>query len=317
MPKWLKPLADSAPGRFITHIVNRYIRHDVDRQGAALAYYLLFAIFPFLIFLSSLLGLLELDISAIVQALSPILPVQVLEVAETYLNYVSQTSSSTILWFSLVFTIYFPMRAAKCLMFAVRRAYHLPAPKNRFIYTFKILLYTVFLLVTIALSLVLATVGERVLEILGRWIDLPVLFVELWMNLRFVVLGVVVFAAVGLLYVMAQDERQSAGDVLPGAAFSLVVWLVLSAVYSFYVENFSNYSLIYGTLGTVIVLLIWLYLTAVVLIMGAEMNDSLIALRRERALHPAGRRRKHGSQVTEKSEEAEKTRSPGEEKESV
>ncbi len=308
LPKWLKPLADSAPGRFVTHIANRYFRHDVDRQGAALAYYLLFAIFPFLIFLSSLLGLLDLDISGIVHALSPVLPAQVLELTEAYLGYVSQTSSTAILWFSLVFTIYFPMRAANCLMLAVRRAYHLPAPKNQLIYTFKVLLYTMFLLLTIALTLVLTTVGERTLRFLGGWIDLPDLFVELWMGLRFVVLGVVVFAAVGLLYAMAQDERQRPGNIIPGVVFSLAVWMVLSAVYSFYVENFANYSVIYGTLGTVIVLLMWLYLTAVVLIMGAEMNDTLMAVRRERTAHLTGRRGKRAGGTKEKSEEAEKKR---------
>ena len=281
MPKWLKPLAGSRPGRFVAHIVNRYFRHDVDRQSAALAYYLLFAIFPFLIFLSSLLGLLNLDISSIVQALSPLMPAQVLEVTETYLSYVSHTSSTTMLWFGLVFTIYFPMRAANCLMYAVRRAYHLPAPKNRFVYTLKVLLYTMFLLLTIALTLTLTTVGEKVLGFLGGLVTLPDAFVELWIGLRFVVLGVVVFAAVGLLYAMAHDERQRPGKIIPGVVFSLAVWMVLSAAYSFYVENIANYSVIYGTLGTVIVLLIWLYLTAVILIMGAELNDTLLAMRTE------------------------------------
>ena len=65
MPVWMQPVANSRPGRFISHMVRRYFAHDVGRQGAALAYYLLFTIFPFLIFLSSLLGLLDLDISGI------------------------------------------------------------------------------------------------------------------------------------------------------------------------------------------------------------------------------------------------------------
>ena len=295
MPKWIRPLADSRPGRFITHIVNRYFRHDVGRQSAALAYYLLFAIFPFLIFFSSLLGLLDLDISGIVQALSPLLPAQVLELTETYLSYVSQTSSATMLWFGLAFTIYFPMRAANCLMYAVRRAYHLPQPRNQFIYTCKVLLYTMFLLLAIVLTLVLTTVGERALGFLGRVVSLPEIFVRLWMDLRFVVLGVVVFAAVGILYAMAQDTRQPAQNVVPGVVFSLAAWMILSAAYSFYVENFANYSVIYGTLGAMIVLLIWLYLTAVVLIMGAELNDTLLVMREENARRQRRRQRSGGA----------------------
>ena len=91
----------------------------------------------------------------------------------------------------------------------------------------------------------------------------------------------VVFGAVGLLYAMAQDTRQPGRNIVPGVVVSLVAWIALSAGYSFYVENFANYSLIYGTLGTMVVLMIWLYLTATVLIMGAEINDALLTMREE------------------------------------
>ena len=277
--KWIKPGADSWPGRFVTGCLRRYFYHDVGRQSAALAYYLLFTLFPFLIFLSSLLGLLNLDVSEILGALQPLLPAEVLDVAEAYLEYASRTSSAAMLWFGLIFSIYFPMRAADCLMRAVRRAYHLPRPGNHLVYRFKVLLYTVFLLVTIAVTLALATVSQRMLTFVGRYITLPLVFVELWDLLRFLMLAVVVFGAVGLLYAMAQDSRQPGRNVVPGVITSLAAWMALSAAYSFYVENFANYSLIYGTLGTMVVLMIWLYLTATVLIMGAEINDTLVSLR--------------------------------------
>lgn len=289
--KWLKPVAQSWPGRFVTNCLERYFHHDVGRQSAALAYYLLFTLFPFLIFLSSLLGLLQLDISEVMRALQPLLPMEVLDVAEAYLEYASRTSSAAMLWFGLVFSIYFPMRAADCLMRAVRRAYHLPRPANQLVYRFKVLLYTVFLLVTIALTLALATVSQRMLAFLGRYVTLPAGFVDLWDFLRFPVLGVVVFGAVGLLYAMAQDTRQPGRNIVPGVVVSLAAWIALSAAYSFYVENFANYSLIYGTLGTMVVLMIWLYLTATVLIMGAEINDSLMSMRRENRLR-AGKKEK-------------------------
>ena len=252
------------------------------QEAAALAYYLLFMIFPLLIFLSSLLGLLELDISGITNSLDALLPSGVVDVVESYLSYVSQTSSRTMLWFGLVFTIYFPMRAADCLMIAVRRAYHLPRPKNQVLYMMKVLLYTVFLLVTIALTLALVTVGRQALEFAGRFVVVPEAFIELWTDLRFLVLGGVMFGAVGLLYAAAQDSRQAARNVVPGALAALVGWMVVSAAFAFYVENFANYTVIYGALGTVIVLMMWLNLTALMLIMGAEINGVLNSLRGRR-----------------------------------
>ena len=86
MPEWLKPAAESWPGRFLTKIIGRYFLHDVGRQGAALAYYLLFMLFPFLIFVSSLLGLLDLDVSGIIVSLGTLLPQGVLDVIESYLT---------------------------------------------------------------------------------------------------------------------------------------------------------------------------------------------------------------------------------------
>ena len=282
MPKWIKSITKTLPGKFLTKTIERYFLHGVAQEAAALAYYLLFMIFPLLIFLSSLLGLLELDISGITNSLDALLPSGVVDVVESYLSYVSQTSSRTMLWFGLVFTIYFPMRAADCLMIAVRRAYHLPRPKNQVLYMMKVLLYTVFLLVTIALTLALVTVGRQALEFAGRFVVVPEAFIELWTDLRFLVLGGVMFGAVGLLYAADQDSRQAARNVVPGALAALVGWMVVSAAFAFYVENFANYTVIYGALGTVIVLMMWLNLTALMLIMGAEINGVLNSLRGRR-----------------------------------
>ena len=282
MPKWIKAVTHSRPGQFVTKTVERYMLHSVGQEAAALAYFLLFTIFPLAIFLSSLLGLLDLDISGIVMGLRTLLPNSVVDIVESYLSYVSETSSKAMLWFGLVFTVYFPMRAADCLMSAVRKAYHLPRPKNQIFYMAKVLLYTVFLILTLVLTLVLVTVGRAALEFAGRFIVVPAAFIEFWEDMRFLILGGVMFAAVGFLYAVAQDERQPVGNIVPGVLAALVGWMVVSAVFSYYVEHFAKYSVIYGALGTVIVLMMWLNLTAIMLIMGAEINGVLISIRKKR-----------------------------------
>lgn len=269
-------------GRFLTGLAERYFAHDVGRQAAALAYYLLFTLFPFLIFLHNLLGRFQFSAMGLLGQLRHLLPEQVLVLVETYLSYVEETSSPALLWFSLVFTLWFPMRAVRSLMGSVRQAYHLGEVRNRLWYNLKILLYTVTLLVTIVANLVLATVGRRALGLVQRLlpITLPQVLSEGWNLLRFGLLGVLIFGAVGLLYAMAQDAPQRGRCILPGAVAALAAWLAMSAGFSFYVEHFANYSLIYGALGTVIILMVWLYMTAIVLIMGAEVNDTLRAMRK-------------------------------------
>ena len=146
MGKWLKRASESRTGQFIAQLLSRYFSHDVGKESAALAYYLLFSLFPFLIFVSSLIGRLRLDYASILGSLSALLPPEILDLLGTYLDYVTATSSDAMLWFGLVFSVYFPMRAANALMRAVRRAYHLPRPRRAWVHTVKVLCYTVFLL---------------------------------------------------------------------------------------------------------------------------------------------------------------------------
>ena len=129
-----KKLLSSGPrtavGRLAADMLRRYYTHDVARDSAALTYYLLFAIFPLLIFISALLGLLDLDIAYITSVLKPLLPADVLGVVQSYLEYVSANQSRQLLWFSLVFSIWFPMRATGCLMHSLRKAFGQPTPES-------------------------------------------------------------------------------------------------------------------------------------------------------------------------------------------
>lgn len=264
---------------FCTLMVRRYLRHSVGAQAAALAFYLLFMIFPFLIFLSALLGLLQLDVAGILRALGEVMPREAVNLIGTYLSYVQENSSIRLAVFGLVFSVWFPMRAANTLMRSVRTAYRLGPPQTPIIHTIKSLLYTVMLLVTLSLTLVAVTVTDRILTWAVIKLHLPQFAASLWETLRFPVAGLAGFFALYSLYALAQDRRQSLKDIWPGTVFALGAWLGISWLYNFYVENFAHYSVLYGSIGTIIVLLIWLNLTAVVLIMGAEMNGVLMQMR--------------------------------------
>ena len=265
-------------------VIQNFFEHNVGKNAAALAYYLLFALFPMLIFLSNLLGLLDLNISEIIQILQRFLPKDVVGIVESYLDHVSHTSSQSMLWFALVFTVWFPMRAAKGLMDDVRLAYHLGKPAHPVSYTIRQLVYTVVLLIVVGLTLLFSTLGKQVLGYLNHLIPEKTLRISdylltIWQYLRFIPVGALMFAALGTLYAASLDKRQPWEEMLPGITAALLSWIVVSIGFSVYVENFANYSVIYGTLGAVIVLLMWLYMTAVILILGAELNAALRTVR--------------------------------------
>ena len=171
-------------------LIQRFLRHNVGMQGAALAFYLLFMIFPLLIFVSALLGLLHLDVNGILEAAGEFLPRQVVSFIEVYLNYVAANPSMKLLLFGLFFSLYFPMRATNALMRSVRIAYHLGPPRGAFVQFIKTLVYTAVLIAAIALTLTLMTVGDRVLLYAVEHFGLPYFWASLWARLRFPVAGV-------------------------------------------------------------------------------------------------------------------------------
>lgn len=262
-------------GRLAADMVQRYYAHDVARDSAALTYYLLFAIFPLLIFISTLLGLLELDIAYITSVLEPLFPADVLNVVRSYLEYVSTNPSRQLLWFSLVFSIWFPMRASGCLMHSLRKAFGRSAPESLWRSQLRILLFTVWLIVVIAVTLCLVVVGRTVLEFVGRFVSVTEAFITAWSSLRFVVLALVMVVTLVLLYMLSQGQRRPLREVLPGVASSLAAWMVLSMAFSYYVEHVGQYSVLYGSIATVIVVLLWLYMSGQVLILGAEFSAAL------------------------------------------
>ena len=217
----------------------------------------------------------------ILQALQEILPAQIVDFLDVYLTYVGENSSLRLMLFGLFFSIYFPARAANSLMRSVRIAYHLGPPRGAVWQLCKTLIYTLLLMITIALTVTLMTVSDRLLAYAVVHFRLPLFIAVLWGKLRFPIIAVVGYFALLFLYAMAQDGRPIWHNIWPGTLAALGAWLALSWLYAWYVENIAHYSLLYGSIGTIIVLLIWLNMSAMTLIMGAELNGTLISLRKD------------------------------------
>ena len=233
--------------KVIRNTVFNIAEHGVGKSAAALTYYLLFAMFPLLVFVSNLLGLLDLDIASISKTLLPIMPDDVVNLLEAYLYYVTDSSSQVMLWFSLVFTVWFPFRAVKSLMDDVRIAYQLGKPPRPVFYAIRQFLFTVIFLAIIIVLFLLAVLGRRFVSTVTNWLGLegilqiPAVLLNLWQYLRFILLAAIMFGILGLLYVVSQDRKRPAKAILPGVAIAMTAWLIVSIGFSVYVENFAKY----------------------------------------------------------------------------
>lgn len=272
----------SAVGRVAGQVLLRYYDHDVARDSAALTYYLLFALFPLLIFISVLLGALQLDVESISTFLSNFAPPAVVGIVKAYLRYVSGNASKELLWFSLVFSVWFPMRATSCLMHSVRKAFNASRPDSMWRGTLRTLIFAILLIISIVLTTLLTMVGRRALEFVSARVMIPEGFINVWSYLRFILMGIVMAVMLGALYMLALGKRMPVRQVMPGVLSSLAAWLGVSMAFSYYVEHFAHYAELYGSIATIVVALLWLYWSGTVLILGAELNGALIAEREQR-----------------------------------
>lgn len=286
MKKQLKiPKMRTAFGQVCSQLLQRFFAHDVGRDSAALAYYLLFALFPLMILASLIISALKIDINSIVNDLAQFTPTDVSSVIGGYLEYVVGNHNRYLLLFSLVFSIWFPMRATNTLTHSVRKAFGRLAPENRLKNTLFVCLYSLLLIITISVAIFLTVVGRQTLEFLAHFLRLTDMFINVWTYLRFVLLFVIMALAIGALYILALGEKRPFGEIMPGVIASLVLWMVLSMVFAYYVGHVAHYAVLYGSIATAIVVLLWLYLSAMALILGAELAGILSQRRREKRLN--------------------------------
>ncbi|WP_305152132.1 YihY/virulence factor BrkB family protein [uncultured Dubosiella sp.] len=277
MLKRVKTLLHRYEHTLVFALVRRYVEDDLGSKAASLAYYFLFSVFPLLILAASLIGGLQIEPDALAKACAGFLPASIIEMMTTYLAYIKQSYNTTILIFSLVFSVYFPFRAIKELMQDVRASFRQPDRTRPKTYILRQLLCTVLMPATLFFSLLLIVLGQNVIEYFLHWflpdtIHLSRFLLSLWQYARFVAAAGLMALSLGALYAFSLDRVAPIRTIAPGIVFAILLWIASSVCFSFYVENYANYSLIYGTLGALIVLLLWLYLTSLILILGSELN---------------------------------------------
>ena len=274
-------------------LLKRYMRDDIGMKAAALSYYLIFSIFPMLILLSMIVGMMHLNASSLDGLLDSLLPKDMIEVLKNYIVYVNDSYNSTLMSFAIIFSIYFPWRFIKSLMESIRVSFGLGKSKHLLRDIIRQLICTLLLPLTILLCLILIIFGQNVITwicslLLPGTIRLSNLLLNLWQYLRFVAAALLMSASLAILYELSMDKPLKVKKILPGILFSIFAWILASVIFSFYVENFANYSVIYGAIGGFMVLLLWLYLTSTIFILGSELNDILLQRKeKETAVKPS------------------------------
>lgn len=259
--------------RVIRQLTIRYFKNTVGRSAAELAYYLLFALFPALIFLNAALSLLHLSDTALMDNLAAVLPSQVLEIIRSYLSYIQELDARVLLYACLVLSVLAVSRAMRSLMRSVSRAYDIP--RQGFLVSIAAVMMAVAMMVVTIVLLVLVMISENLLLQINQVITIPAVLIRIWDFLRLTVAPLLMFAFLAGFYAVVSFGKYRFHQALPGAGAAVVGWFLLTSGFSYYMSNISRYSILYGSLAAFMVLMLWLHLTGVVLIMGGELNHIL------------------------------------------
>ncbi len=272
----------------IAQLIYRYFHDSVGVRAAALAYYLLFSVFPLVILLSTIISRMNIDMNSVFDTLSRFLPKSMSELIMSYLHYIQADFNQSIMNFAIVFSIYFPWRAIKGLMHDIRKAFRQDHLKKPYTFLLRELFCTITIPLSILISLFSIVLGRKViLDIIGLFppntFHFSNVVLWVWNYARFVLAAFIMTVALATVYRFSLNHGVHFKQLLPGTFGAVVIWVIAGMAFSFYSENYASYSVVYGTLGAVIVLLLWLYLTGVVFIMGAEFNAVLLEFQQRKA----------------------------------
>lgn len=261
--------------QFAKCLYSRFRDDDVPALGAQLTYYLILSFFPFLIFMVSLLGFIELSGDSVVAELIRLLPTEASETISGILKEVVDNSTGTLLSFGMIATIWSASNGINAIVKGLNKAYDVQEKRPFWKVRGISLLATVFLVIVIMLVMVMLIFGKAIGEYLFQWMNYPDGFQLIWGILKYVIPIAAMAAAFSLLYWIVPSRRLKFKEVLPGAVFATFGWIITSLAFQFYMNNFGNYTKTYGSLGGMIILLIWLYISSILIILGGEINATL------------------------------------------
>lgn len=252
--------------------IQGYFDNKVGRNAAAMTYYLLFAMFPFFIFVTSLLGLLHLPTLTLDGQITRFLPEDVVAFLNLAIEHITKSSNNALLTFGLVFSVWFPLRAVSNLMEAINDIY---GEEKSGSHSIRTAILTTLTIVLIPAMLLLLLLGERVLGFVGEYIPISAEFITGWSRMRFVPMAAALLFMLSAVYFFSPSKIQKARYILPGAVLSMGVWMLFSLIFSYYVDHMGRYSIIYGSIGVIIALLVWMDWSMIAMLMGAVFNVAL------------------------------------------
>lgn len=271
--------------RALRAAVEEFLRDDALGLAAQLAFFLILALFPFILVLVSLMGTFSSPelANSILQYFQEVMPQQVYEIIETYtIDIISGNNPAPNLFsIGLVITLWSASGAFAALIDALNKAYDVEETRPFWKVRGIALLMTLGLSVMILMGVLLLVAGQPIGKVVADIFGLGSVFELVWNIARWPAALLFMVLTVALLYYFAPDAEQPFRWITPGGFVGVLLWVLASIGFRFYVSNFGSYDQTYGSIGAVIILLLYLYISSLTILFGAELNATLVRLKEE------------------------------------
>ena len=248
---------------------------NVTGRAAELAYYFLLALFPLLIFLLSLVSFIPSAQETIFTWLSRLMPQDAMRIIDDWVETVFSTRSGGLLSFGIIFTLWAASTGMAALMDALNSAYEVKEGRPFWKARLVALGLTVAICVLVIGGAALITFGDQFARWLAAWLGVGDQFGIIWPFIRYLLGLCMLIVGLGAIYYFAPNARQRWKWITPGAVFAVVTFVAVSYLFSLYLRFAPSYDATYGSLGAVIILMLWLYLMGLIVFIGAEINSEV------------------------------------------
>lgn len=243
---------------------------------------MLLSLFPFLLFtISAVVFIPIIYLNRYINILESLVPTSAFAIIESLIKSIIGNRSIELLFTSFFLAIWSMSKAIKSLIRGINRSYGVDESRSFFKILFISVFFTIIMFVLIIMSLILLICGEKIGTFIFDLIHLDKYFIYIWHISRYAIGICMVIIGLTILYTITPNTKIHLKESVPGAVVSMFLWMIVTYAYSFYINNFSKYDVIYGSLGGVIVLMTWIYLTSWMILIGSEINARLIYKKRK------------------------------------
>ena len=266
----------------IKRLIISVIKNDFYGMAAEMGFMMVIGIFPFMLFLMAVFGWMgnKSFMDPILRFLSTVIPDQAMKLILTVISEAMIFShGKTIAIIGFVITVFLSTNGIAVVLKGLNRAYKVNETRS-FIYTRSLSLLMVFVdTMVMFLSINLIVFGKVIINFMTTHLHMPVDIAVLWLVLRWPIAFAALFLMAFLSYYILPDlrgnEKFKMESALPGTWFFCTFWLAGSWGFSVYVNNLQTYNLVYGTIGAFAVLMVWLYYTSLLILIGGEINSQV------------------------------------------